>query len=172
MRDAIMNKIEVSGYEFIEIGEFVKYNNPLAVKFDGKTTQISVELILHNKAYKNVGESVYVVTVSAIPKYVGEYSSTLENRWLRKENYIWHNHDENILTMLNSSNTTDVRLYLIENPYVVLSNGKELNISKSIEHDILQDPCLELWNTRNRKTNKINSIKLTDINHVNGEIYG
>jgi hypothetical protein len=152
-------------YEFIHVGKFVRTKKPLKVKFDGKQDQVTVELEFVNERVKEISESVYLVTVNSEVKYVGEYSKTLGDRWLKREkdNYIWHSQDISISDELR--NEHKVLLYLIKNPFISHSNGHELNISKSIEHDILQrTPARhELWNKRNRLLNRSHTIRVEDI---------
>ncbi|WP_039926872.1 hypothetical protein [Alcanivorax sp. DG881] len=139
--------LENSKYEFVKVGRFVKSKTPLKVRFEGKDDEVTMELELCHEDIKKVGECVYLVTVDGVPVYVGEYSRTLESRWLRSGNYIWHNKDLLIVEEVNSGRRVD--FYLAKNVYVMI-NEREVNISKSIEHDILQVENLP-WNTRNAK---------------------
>ena len=144
-----MECTEFSGHRFIKVGEFVKSENPLQIKFDGHDAIISVELALYREEFKKIGESVYMITMNTEPVYVGEYSGTLEDRWLktRKSNYIWHNKDVQIAKYINEGNA--LCFYLARDIFVFTGAGKRINIAKSIEHDILQDNALNLWNKRN-----------------------
>lgn len=138
-----------SGHKFVKVGEFVKSETPLQITFEGKPSVVSVELKLYQEDFRKIGESVYMVTVNARPVYVGEYSGTLESRWLKngKGSYIWHNRDVDIVREVDQGNKLD--FYLARDVFALTSTGKRVNIAKSIEHDILQDKDLDLWNKRN-----------------------
>lgn len=96
--------------------------------------------------------------------YVGEYSRTLESRWLRSGNYIWHNKDLLIVEEVNSGKRVD--FYLVKNVYVMI-NEREVNISKSIEHDILQIEDLP-WNKRNAKVDVSGVRRVSDFGFLFG----
>ena len=91
-------------------------------------------------------EAAYIVTVDQEVKYIGEFSNSLRDRWIKVENYIWHHKDHLIFDALNRG--CDVSLSLVDNPEVSLPSGELVNISKAIEHHILKHHKLE-WNMRN-----------------------
>jgi hypothetical protein len=95
--------LENSKYEFVNVGQFVKSKAPLNVRFEGKDDEVTIELQLYHEDIKKVGECVYLVAVDGVPMYVGEYSRTLESRWLRSGNYIWHNKDLMIIEEVASN---------------------------------------------------------------------
>jgi hypothetical protein len=156
--------LENSKYEFVKVGQFVKSKAPLKVRFEGKDDEVTIELQLYHEDIKKVGECVYLVTVDGVPMYVGEYSRTLESRWLRSGNYIWHNKDLLIIEEVNSGKRVD--FYLAKNVYVMI-NGREINISKSIEHDILQVEHLP-WNKRNAKVDVSGVRRVSDFEFLIG----
>jgi hypothetical protein len=151
-------------YIFIHVRNFVRSDTPLEITFDGKPNVITVDLNLLNENFRNIGESVYLITVNELVKYVGEYSKTLGERWIKrkKDKYIWHDQDINISNELKAG--SKVSLYLIESPFCMLPNGIELNVAKAIEHDILQraPTSPELWNKRNKQLDLRQSIRLEE----------
>lgn len=146
-------------YKFVEIGEFKISKIPLEVIYGGKADKVTVELELYSDKYKQIGESVYLIVLDGEPHYVGEYSKNLDSRWFKKENYIWHHKDIHISKALN--NGAKVKLFLIDSPFINLENGNELNISKSIEHDILKKKNLK-WNKRNNSLEKVSELRLEE----------
>ena len=90
-------------------------------------------------------ELVYLITVDDILVYVGDFSNSFRERWLKVDNYIWHHKDHLIHKAL--TNKSNVSLWLIDDPFINLPDVK-LNISKSIEHHILKNIKTE-WNVRN-----------------------
>ncbi len=157
--------MEFCNYKFIKVGRFSISDKPLNVTYNGKQDSVSVELKLDHDEYRDIGESVYLVLVNDAVKYVGEYSKSLSNRWIkrRKDNYIWHHQDINIAKALNER--SEVLLYLLEDPFITHPCGIELNVSKAIEHDILQraPANLGLWNKRNTSQAKANYLRLNSI---------
>jgi hypothetical protein len=150
----ILNIINIEGFTFKLAGDF--FINPIKSPkkykwgdnqktFDHITTSIN---FMEDGADQKT-EQAYVVTVDREVVYVGEFSGTLRERWLKVDNYIWHNKDHLIYkAILNGKN---VSLWLIVDPCIKISSGLEINICKSIEHHILKNNNL-LWNQRNNKS--------------------
>ena len=58
--------------------------------------------------------------------------------------------------------------YLAKNVYVMI-NGREVNISKSIEHDILQVEHLP-WNKRNKAVDVAGVARISDLEDLLGGV--
>ncbi|MBE8190537.1 MAG: hypothetical protein HAW58_06815, partial [Candidatus Thioglobus sp.] len=109
-----------------------------------------VSLKLYSDDYKKADETAYLVYSDKELKYAGEYTYNLEDRWLSgnkraKTNYSNHHKNDKIKKELDSGK--EVSLWLAVSPYCTVK-GKEINIGKSIEQEILRDSNPE-WNTRN-----------------------
>ena len=75
-------------YNFVHVGDFVRSDIPLEITFEGKPDKVTVDLELMNDRFRNIGESVYLVTVNSVVTYVGEYSKTLGERWIKRKKTI------------------------------------------------------------------------------------
>jgi len=141
-------QMEIHGFKFYLCGRF--YNNSLpskrSYKWDGETKPLytSIEFIDSNTDSKE--ELAYIVTVNNEAKYVGEFSKTLRDRWLKTECYTWHHKDHLIESAI--SNGDLVELWLLLNPVVELPTSVSLNISKAVEHHLLKNQVFD-WNKRN-----------------------
>jgi hypothetical protein len=138
---------EILGFKFVKVGDFQISENPHPVTFNGQKDQINVCLQLVDESFMKSDESAYLIYVEDKLVYVGEFSYSLKDRWLRTKNYIWHNTDGEIEKELKPPYNKNVSLWLAVNPYTVLPNNKEINISKSIEQEILRQ-ILPEWNKR------------------------
>jgi len=92
-------------------------------------------------------ELAYIVMVDDKLVYVGEFSNSFRDRWLKIDNYIWHHKDSLIHKAL--CNKSNVSLWFVNDPYINLS-GVNFNASKSIEHHILKNINTD-WNIRNNQ---------------------
>lgn len=147
-----MNSINVEGFTFNHVGDFHINSTKSAKKYTwGKTGEKRCEQLvtcirLFEDSLKKMKELAYLVTVDGEPMYVGEFSNSFENRWLKVDNYVWHHKDDLIYDDLKKKKK--VALWFVEDPFVDISSGVKLNISKSIEHHILKNKTLK-WNIRN-----------------------
>lgn len=141
----VLEKKIMYGYEFVKVGTFHLAEEPHPVTYNGKKTTINVVLDLVDKSFAKADESVYMVCKNGNECYVGEYSYNLTERWLRKGEYIWHHMDEKIEEELRSGCNIDI--WIATNPYINI-NGKMINISKSIEQEILKDKEPPTWNKK------------------------
>jgi len=134
------------GFEFAKIGTFHITDEPHPVIYDGLSDHIQVEMRLISEKFTNADESVYLIYVNDVLYYVGEYSYNLKERWgLRKGKYIWHHKDVEIEKELRKNN--NVNIWIIVDPYVCTGDSSKINISKSIEQEILKRK-MPIWNTR------------------------
>ena len=139
---------EVLGFKFVKVGEFYLTDKPYPVTFDGKQDSIKVCIKLVDELFLNSDESAYLVYVEDEIFYVGEFSYSLKDRWLRRENYVWHGIDDYVEAMLSPPNEKKVSLWLTVDPYIIHGSTR-LNISKSIEQEILrQTQPMPVWNKR------------------------
>lgn len=137
----------ISGFKFVKIGEFYKCDEPYQVKFEGKEISIDLSIKLISDMFKQSDESAYLIFVNDNLVYVGEYSYNFEDRWLRKSKYVWHNTDDRIEEQLLLNN--NVSLWLSVDPFIILPDDSRINISKSIEQEILKKEDL-VWNKRGK----------------------
>ena len=156
---------KVAGFSFIKIGKFYNNEESIPVKYEGKNIDITLSLNLFNDEFKKIGESAYLIFSDNDLMYVGEYSFNLKDRWLRNGEYVWHHKDRKILDALNENK--NVTLWITLNPYIKIDKDFTINISKSIEREVLKQREVP-WNRRGKT--KIykewicdNCIKLEDI---------
>ena len=133
------------GFEFVKIGCFILDASPILVTYRGKGDTVNVSINFVDDLFKKSDESTYLILSDDEPVYVGEFSYNFEDRWLRNGCYIWHNKDFEIEEALK--NHKEVSVWLIVDPFVALKNGTIINISKSIEQEILKNSP-PLWNKR------------------------
>ncbi len=135
-----------SGFNFVKVGEFYKSSESLTVTYKGKKYDIDLAINFIDEVFKNSDESAYLILINDTERvYVGEFSYNLEDRWLRKGKYVWHDSDEKIIEELNKNNK--VSLWLTVDPFYELPNGTKINISKSIEQEVLKNIYPD-WNVR------------------------
>ena len=165
----------IRGWEFIKIGTFYCCKKPFeySEKVEGVKKTITYEhpaaLRLIDDYFLKASESAYVLKIDNEIKYVGEYSSTLQDRWLRRrkdttEWLSWHsdNLDNKITSALKDSNEkSEISLWLTVNPFLDGPNGP-INISKAIEQDFLLSdeplPFNKKGNNKNRTGLKVQNI--------------
>ncbi|MEY8241892.1 MAG: hypothetical protein RPT25_16210 [Cycloclasticus sp.] len=135
----------VAGFDFIKTGTFYRASSSITRKYKGKDEALYLSLKLIDEDIKRVGESAYLLLVDDELVYVGEYSRNLANRWLVKGNYVWHHKDLDIIAAM--ADESSVTIWLVTDPFVMLKNGTKLNISKSIEQEVLRQHDLP-WNKR------------------------
>ncbi len=144
-----MNKFEtqtIYGFDFVKIGEFYENKEPLITR-NKKPYNLCINLI--DDGFAKLGESAYVVLVEDEIRYVGEYVYNFKDRWLRQEIYSWHHIDHNIPSVLEEDKS--VTIWVTINPYITIGDN-EINISKSIENEILKNHTNpdRLWNKRGK----------------------
>jgi len=128
---------------------------PLETTFQGRKIQWDVALDLLYPEVANAEQSCYLVYIDneELPAYVGQYSGTFSERWLRNNKYVWHGkHDDVIKAALKSGKS--VSIWLSVEPYAELTDGRLININKEIEQIVIES-IQPKWNT----TGKNNSSK-------------
>lgn len=148
-----MKTKEFCGFTFIHAGDFYinTIKSPKKYKWgDVNNTydHITTCIRFSEENLPDKVEQAYIITVDNEVVYVGEFSNSLRDRWLKTDNYIWHNKDHLIYAELTRK--AEVALWLTKDPYVDISGGLKINISKSIEHHILKNNNLA-WNQRHNK---------------------
>ena len=132
----------ISGFEFIKAGEFVKTDVPCS--FKGWDSYIKIDF--SDERYERADETVYVVTTGNNILYVGEFTYNLRDRWLSR-GYVNHHMYSKIEEFLKSNQ--ELSIWLAVEPYCNIENHGQLNISKSLEQHILKDTSPD-WNLRNK----------------------
>ena len=126
---------KVCNYEFVKIGEFIRSDKPLECTFNKQPFKWYLEFKPVNKNIINAEKSAYLFFQNDELLYVGYYSTTLEERMLRKQNdryYLWHSIDEKVNELVEKD--IDVSLWITVDPY-----EGEHNISKNIEDKIIAE---------------------------------
>ncbi|WP_429885882.1 hypothetical protein [Geoalkalibacter halelectricus] len=135
----------VNGFMFVKVGEFYINKEPKKIIYRGNPETITVSLKFTDELFRKSDESTYLIFSEDELVYVCEYSYNLEERWLRNRIFIWHHKDEDIENELKQGK--EVSLWLVLNPIINLSEKIKINISKSIEQEILK--CNKpAWNKR------------------------
>ncbi|SIS90947.1 hypothetical protein [Neptunomonas antarctica] len=147
----------ISGFEFVKAGEFVKTDIPCNLK----RWDSYIKINFFDKRYERADETVYVVTTGENILYVGEFSYNLRDRWLTR-GYVNHHMYSNINDFLESNQ--ELYIWLAVEPYCNIESHGKLNISKSLEQHILNDTRPN-WNRRNKNSGSVewrvkNCIKL------------
>ncbi len=135
---------EVVGFKFIKVGEFKFSEKPH--KFKTWVSELSVNL--YDERYEKADETVYLmIDEKEEILYVGEFTYNLNDRGLCKK-YVDHHQYENIESALKEKK--DISLWLAISPYCAIKGCGELNISKSIEQQIVivHQPK---WNKRGKQ---------------------
>jgi len=130
------------GFDFIKAGSFLFSGEPY--KFKNWTSKIVLSLF--DERYEKADETVYLLTSEEAILYVGEFSYNLNDRWISK-NHVDHHMYDNIEKLLTEGRV--VSIWLAVSPYCGIPEYGEINISKSIEHQLVRDYQPE-WNLRNR----------------------
>lgn len=133
---------KISGFHFIKAGDFLFADTPC--KF--KSWESNLILDLYDERYRNADETVYLVTHNDTILYVGEYTYNLKERWLTK-NYVNHHMYDKIESQLTLGK--EISLWLAIKPYCEVAEFGLLNISKSLEQQIIKEYKPE-WNSRSR----------------------
>ena len=162
---------DIAGFRFVKIGVFYLSNSPKQVKYNGETVNLRLSLELISEDIKKLEESAYLLFADDELMYVGEYSFDLKDRWLRNGDYVWHHKDNEILS--NLDNKRNVSIWATLNPYIEIEDGSTINISKSIESEILKKYDL-LWNKRGKirkneswiSKNCLKMSEILDVSHL------
>lgn len=149
----------ISGFEFIKAGEFVKTDIPCNLK----RWDSYIKIIFSDERYERADETVYVVTTGEKILYVGEFSYNLRDRWLTR-GYVNHHMYTKINEFLENKSNQELSIWLAVEPYCHIESHGQLNISKSLEQRILNDKSPD-WNRRNKHSGSLewrtkNCIKL------------
>jgi hypothetical protein len=132
------------GFEFVKAGEFYLADIP----WKGKKGEweIYASIKLTSESFRKADESAYVVLSDSELKYVGEYTYSLEDRWL-SGSYI--NHHKSDLIEQELKLDKKVTLWLAVKPYAMTPDNLSINISKSLEQELLRQCDLD-WNKRSK----------------------
>jgi hypothetical protein len=164
-----MKTINLAGFDFIKIGTAERCGTGVKVKQRKKEYQWHLALNLIHDDFADAEQSTYLVYVEDELVYVGEYTSSFAERWLKQRKYFWHS--ENVDDKVNDhvKNGKKVSVWISVNPYLDGPNGEMINVNKAIEQRIIEQ-YLPPWNKRgkgvinNKKTYKkvIDIIKSLD----------
>jgi len=169
LKNKIVYKKEVCGYDFVKIGNFYNADVPIKAKFQGNEVEnytLAIKLI--DEKFLKAEQSAYLLFKNDEIVYAGYYSSTLLNRWFRKQGniyYVWHGVEEkNDLKDDFIKRPEQYSLWISYNPYATKDNGEKVNISKFIE-DIIISQIQPKFNKVGKKIYEENekSLKVVDI---------
>lgn len=132
------------GFAFVRAGDFYLADQPWISKKGDWEIYASIKLVSDD--FRNADETAYIVLSDNEPKYVGEYTYSLSDRWL-SGNYINHHKSDLIEYELKSGKA--VSLWLAVKPFAVTPKNVPINISKAIEQEFLRQLDLD-WNKRNK----------------------
>lgn len=132
----------ISGFEFIKAGSFAISDNPY--EFKDWTSEIVMNL--YDERYEKADETAYFITDGDEILYAGEFTYNLKDRWISKGHVNHHMYD-NIDKLLKEGRSPVI--WLAISPYCEIPEYGEINISKSIEQQILRD-FQPKWNSRNK----------------------
>ncbi|MEA2018035.1 MAG: hypothetical protein U9N59_06270 [Campylobacterota bacterium] len=139
-------KKDICGFDFVKIGEAYLAQEPLQAKGISNNYKLALKLI-DNKLLK-AEQSTYLVYEDDKLIYAGYYSGSFKKRWLREQNntfYFWHS--DNIDNYCNKAlieQNTNITVWLSISPYATTSDGKNVNISKLIEDEVIMTHKPEL----------------------------
>ena len=155
----------VLGFEFIRVGDAYKCTEGIKVTHNKKKFTWDIALKMVHPDFLNAEQSTYLIYVDEQekPVYVGQYSDTFSDRWLRQGKYFWHsdNIDDKTKELLEGKKSVSV--WLSVSPYATSSNGQSLNINKAIEQELIEK-LQPTWNKKGKDAkNRKNAIKVLDI---------
>lgn len=157
------NKKTINDFEFVKLGDIYLSDIPLKATHKGNSFDWFVSLKPTDDRLLDAEESAYAVYFDDELVYIGEYSSTFSDRWLRGKKYLWHsdNIDNHAKEALQQNK--QVTVWITTNPYITGPCGREFNISKIIEHHILKTAPPRL-NKRNSGIKRpVNAVRVSDI---------
>ena len=135
--------LKQTGHDFIKVGRFCIAEIPCTTRYNNDlVTELCIELQLANKHCKEIGSSAYLITVDGDPVYASSYSNHLGRSLLVWGNYTIPEQELRILLALEAGKEVD--FYLARSVFANL-NGRSINVSTSIEQDVIQFEGLP-WN--------------------------
>ena len=140
---------EVEGFEFVKIGQAVMSDTPIIAKGTSGNYKLAFESF--HLGFLTAEQSTYLVYEDEDLIYVGYYSGSFKDRWLRKQNdiyYFWHS--DNIDDYCNKvllEKDRNITIWLSVDPYAKTLNDVDVNISKYLEDKIIM--------TKKPKLNKV-----------------
>jgi hypothetical protein len=137
---------KISGFEFLKAGEFFRSDEP----YQFKDWESQLVLKLQDERYEKADETAYLLMDDERILYVGEYTYNLKDRWISK-NHVNHHKYDNIYELVDKGKS--ITLWLALSPYCEIQGYGELNVSKSLEQQIMRDHPSECeWNSRNKQS--------------------
>ena len=134
------------GFEFVLFGKAFRCDQGMQMSgaYGNRMWHAALDVI--HPDFLDAEQSVYLVKVDDKLVYVGEYSNTFKARWLKKGRYLWHsdNIDNQVNQLLQQG--AEVTVWLSVRPYVMANEGIEINVSKSLELELIKTYQPE-WNT-------------------------
>lgn len=160
----LFETMEKYGFQFVKAGVFYLADEPWKGNDKTGPWAIRASLKLVDDQFRKADETVYLIFSDDELKYVGEYTYKLEDRWLYNE-YVNHHKYKEIEEEISEGKV--VSMWLAVLPYCEAGEIKQLNISKSLEHEIIKQ-CSPEWNKRNQTKKwevwrSENCIKVSDI---------
>lgn len=149
----------ILGYQFVKVAHFYSCGKPYEIKKGkrkGEKWSVDTAISFYDGRFIIADESAYVIFAGdeAIPRYVGEYIFNLRSRWVKELNgYLYADHHmiKKIDLALKEKSTLPVEdrvtLWVAIDPYAITPDGSKINISKSLENEIMRRDDLS-WNTR------------------------
>ena len=154
------------GFQFVKIGVAKLSDQPHVYTEKGERRQVDSKLELLRPEFAEAEQSTYLVFVGEELKYVGQYTSTFESRWLydSKNCVVWHSDKmcDHIDELLKNQYCPEISVWLTLDPYVVGPCGP-LNVNKAIEQLIIEKEQPE-WNNRGKLT-RTTGRRVSDICH-------
>lgn len=153
----------INGFEFIKLGDVYLSDTPLKATHNGNTFDWYLSLKATDDRLLDAGESAYLVYFDDELVYIGEYSTTFAKRWLREKKYLWHSDtiDNNAKEAVLQGK--QVTVWITKDPYVTTTCGREFNVSKVIEHQLLS-MAPPVFNKRNSgKKRPAHAIRVTEL---------
>ena len=134
------------GFKFVKAGIFYLEDRPWEGKDEKGPWKVRASLKMIDERFRKADETAYLIFSGDELKYVGEYTYNLEERWLNG-NYV--NHHKYLEIEKEIAGGKEVSIWLAVSPYLKTDKIENLNISKSLEHEILRRQSPE-WNKRNQ----------------------
>jgi len=153
------NRKKILGFDFVQAGYFYSSGTPYVIQRGARKGQAwEVDTAIHflDERFLLSDESVYLIFGYGddTPKYVGEYTFYLQDRWVKKANgfyYADHHMVEKIDSLLKTNdqapNEERSTLWVAIDPFVVFPDSRRVNISKTLEYEIIKQ-YRPKWNIR------------------------
>lgn len=144
-----MKAINLAGFDFIKIGTAERCDTGVKVKQRGSEYQWHLALNLIHDDFADAEQSTYLVYVENDLVYVGEYTSSFAERWLKQRKYFWHS--ENVDDKVNAQvkDGKNVSVWISVDPYLDGPNGEVINVNKALEQRIIEQ-YNPPWNSRGK----------------------